>query len=114
MIVKQLSEALDLKVVAGEGGLTKEIKGAFVGDLLSIVMAHAKEADVWITVQGHINSVAVAVLVSIPVIILTQDIMPNEEMIQKANEEAVTILTTPKNSFEIAKALAHMLEELEG
>lgn len=110
MIVKQLSEVLDLKVVAGEGGLYKDIKGVFVGDLLSIVMAHAKEADLWITVQGHINSVAVAVLVNIPAIILTQGIIPNEEMIQKANEENITILTTPKSSFDIAKALAQILE----
>lgn len=110
MTVKTLSKALNLEVVAGEGGLNKEVKGAFVGDLLSLVMAHAKEADIWITVQGHINSVAVAVLVNIPAIILTQGIMANKEMIEKANEEAIAILTTSKSSFEIASALARILE----
>lgn len=45
-----LSESLDLKVVAGQDGLHKEVKGAFVGDLLSLVMVHTKEADIWLTV----------------------------------------------------------------
>lgn len=109
MTVKALSESLDLKVVAGQDGLHKEVKGAFVGDLLSLVMVHAKEADIWLTVQGHINSVAVAVLVNIPAIILTHGIIPNEEMIQKADEEAITILSTSKSSFEMARALAQIL-----
>lgn len=109
MTVKTLIKAMDLKVVAGEDGLHKEVKGAFVGDVLSFVMAHAQEANVWITVQGHINSVAVAVLVNISAIILTQGIMPNEEMIQKANQEGIAILTTAKSSFEIAGTLACIL-----
>lgn len=109
MTVKMLSDQLDLQVVAGQEGLNKEVKDAFVGDLLSLVMAHAKESDVWITVQGHVNSVAVAVLVNIPAIILTQGIVADENMKQKADEEGIVILTTAKNSFEMAKALARVL-----
>lgn len=106
MTVKMLSDQLNLQVIAGQEGLNKEVKGAFVGDLLSLVMAHAKALDVWITVQGHVNSVAVAVLVNISAIILTQGITPDENMKQKADEEGIVILTTSKSSFEMAQALA--------
>lgn len=109
MTVKMLSDQLDLQVVAGQEGLNKEVKNAFVGDLLSLVMAHAKESDVWITVQGDVNSVAVAVLVNIPAIILTQGIVADKNMKQKADEEGIVILTTAKSSFEVAKALTIVL-----
>lgn len=111
MTVYELNKMLQLEVVAGEQGVHKEIRGGFVGDLLSLVMAHAKEADVWITVQGHINSVAVAVLINLTAIILTQGSLPSSEMIQKANEESIVILTTPKSSFEIVSLLAPLLQE---
>lgn len=50
-----------------------------------------------------------AVLVNIPAIILTHGIVPNEEMIRKADEEAITILSTSKSSFEMSRALAQIL-----
>lgn len=109
MTVDTLSQILELQVAAGKAGVNKEIKGAYIGDLLSLVMAHAKEGDLWITVQGHINSVAVAVLDNLPAILLTEGIQPDEMMRKKAEEEAVVILTTKKNSYEIAKELIKIL-----
>ena len=111
MTVGRLVEILKLEIVAGKDGIHRQIKGAFIGDVLSIVMAHALEADIWMTVQSHINTVAVAVLLNLPAIIFTQDIMPTTETIQKANEEVVVLLRTSKGTFEMASAVAHVLEE---
>lgn len=113
MTIDELRKRLHLEIVAGEKGVHKEVKDAFVGDLLSLVMAHAEEEAVWVTVQGHINSVAVAVLVNLPAIILTQGILPSLEMIQKANEEGIVVLITSKSSFETASALAPLLNEVQ-
>ena len=41
MIVKELVERFGLKVVAGEKGLDREVKGGYCGDLLSEIMANA-------------------------------------------------------------------------
>lgn len=109
MTVAQLCESLSLRVVAGRQGIEQEVKGIYIGDLLSLVMAHAKKGDMWLTVQGHINSVAVAVLDDLVAIVLVESIEPNEEMKQKADEEGIPILVTSKSSYEMAKALANLL-----
>lgn len=109
MTVGDIVGQLQLKCEAGHQGLEKEVKGAYVGDLLSIVMAHAKEGFIWVTVQGHLNAVAVAVLVGVPAIILSQGIQPSEEMKAKAEEEQIALLITERSSYEVAKALSKWL-----
>lgn len=109
MTVSTLSQILEVQIMAGEKGIYKEIKGVYIGDLLSLVMAHAKEGDLWLTVQGHINSVAVAVLDNISAIILTEGVMPDDMMKKKADEEGITILCTKQSSYEVAKELVKIL-----
>ena len=48
MTVRELGERLSLKELAGAGGLTREVTGCYIGDLLSWVMGRAREGDVWI------------------------------------------------------------------
>lgn len=109
MTVEELSHLLGLQMAAGKKGSYKEVKGVYIGDLLSLVMAHAKEGDLWITVQGHINSVAVAVLDNLPAILLIEGIQPDDMMRKKAEEEGIVILTTRKSSYEMAKELIKVL-----
>lgn len=101
--------ALNLNVVAGSGGMDKCIKHGYVGDLLSLVIAHGRAEGVWITVQGHINTIAVGMMLATSAIILSEDIKATDEMIQKANEENIPLLSTSKTSFEIAVALGKYL-----
>ncbi|MDF2612633.1 MAG: AraC family transcriptional regulator [Clostridia bacterium] len=101
LIVKELIEKMNLTLVAGEEGLENQIEGGYVGDLLSFVMAHAREKNVWITIQGHINSVAVASLLGLSAIILSENAGADEEMIKKANEEGIPVLSTSLNSFDV-------------
>lgn len=102
MKVLELMELLDLKVLAGKGGLDKTFEGAYIGDLLSFVMAHAKENNVWFTIQGHLNSVAVASLLGLGAIVITEGVEPTADMLAKADEEEIPVLTSTKNSFELA------------
>lgn len=112
MLVSNLSEVLDIPIVAGEKKekQQQEIKGVYIGDLLSIVMSHAKEGDMWLTVQGHINSVAVAVLNNLAAIVLVEGIKPDELMKQKADEEGIPILVTSKSSYEVATELIRLIK----
>lgn len=108
MTVKELVEKLNLNVVAGEQNLNNEIKSGFVGDLLSVVMGKAKEDCAWITIQSHINIVAVATLINVACIIVTEGFVVEELAIEKANEEDIPILTTKKSSYEITKKLVKL------
>ncbi|MBQ1274317.1 MAG: AraC family transcriptional regulator [Cellulosilyticum sp.] len=105
MTVEELTKQLNLTCMGGKKGLGKEVTGVYIGDLLSLVMARSKEGDLWLTVQGHINTLAVAALVNMPAILLVEGILPTDEMIQKAEEEAIVLLTTHKTAYEMACAL---------
>ena len=102
MNVKELSEKFNLHVVAGQNHLDRQIQGGYCGDLLSDVMANAPNGCIWLTVQTHQNIVAVAVLHEMAAIILTGGQEPDQETIEKAEEEGIPILMWPHTAFELA------------
>ncbi len=106
MTVKQLVEEMDLEILAGEQNIENVIKGGYTGDLLSFVMSHAKEGDLWITIQGHINSIAVATLLGMSAIVLTEGSALTEDACKKANDEGIPVLSTKISSFDLISALS--------
>ncbi len=105
MTAKDLVDQFGLHVSAGEKGLSREVRGGYCGDLLSEVMANAPVGCVWMTVQGHQNIVAVAVLKEMAAIILTGGQIPDDETLQKADEEGIPVLLCPDSSYDIAGRL---------
>ena len=101
MTVKELVSEFDLEVVAGPD-LEKEIDGAYIGDLLSNVMARAEKKNLWLTVQGHQNVVAVSLLVELSAVILVEDFDYQENAVQRACQKGVNLLKTKKNSYALA------------
>jgi len=81
------------------------VTGGYVSDLLSYVMARAKEGNLWVTVQSHPNIVAVASLVNLAGIIITEGGRPDAGTVEKAEQEGVPILTTQLTSYEVAGRL---------
>ena len=96
MTVNDLVDRFSLRVVAGEKGLGRRVTEGYCGDLLSEIMANATEGCVWLTIQGHQNIVAVAVLRDMAAIIVTGGQTPDDETLQKANQEGIPILLWPK------------------
>lgn len=105
---------LGLKVQAGRTGLERQIKGGYASDLLSHVMARAREGNVWVTVQAHQNIVAVAVLLNLAGIIVAGGIEPQEDTLSKADAEGVAILTTKLPVFEVVGRLYALGVRAEG
>lgn len=107
MIVKELVDKFGLEVAAGEDGLDREIRDGYCGDLLSEIMGNAPEGCVWMTVQGHQNILAVAVLREMAAVILVGGHQPDQDTIAKADKEGVPILLWSGSSFELAGRLAN-------
>jgi len=105
MNVKQIMDAFQLKIAAGENGLNRTVTGGYCGDLLSDVMANAPAGCVWLTVQGHQNIVAVAVLREIAAVILTGDHSPDPDTLKRANQENIPILQWGRSAYELAGEL---------
>jgi predicted transcriptional regulator len=108
--LKELSDKLDLRVMAGAGGLDREVTGGYVGDLLSDVMANAAPGQVWITVQGHLNVVAVGTLRELAGVILAAGRQPAEDMLAKAESEGLPVLGGPQSAFDLAGRVHRLLE----
>jgi len=104
-VVKEIS--LDLKTC--NSCLNNQVTGAYVSDLLSDVMANSKNGNIWITLQMHMNIVAVAGLNNLAGIVVVGGRQPDQEILKKAETEKVAILTTPLTAFEIAGRLYRML-----
>jgi len=108
--VGQLIAALGLQL-ENAGSVDREVAGAYCSDMLSHVMAHGREGQVWITVQTHQNVAAVATLMNMSAVVITGGKRPCKELLDRAGEEGVPVLTTGECSFEIAGRLYNLLRQ---
>lgn len=75
-------------------------RGGYASDLLSDVMANARDGDVWVTLQKHVNTVAVAQLKNLSAIVVVNGRQPEPDAVARANEHGVAIITTPLPAFD--------------
>jgi hypothetical protein len=108
--LKDLVDDLSLEIKTCRDGLQTDISGAYVSDLLSDVMGNSKKGDVWITLQTHLNIVAVAGHAGLAGIIIVGNRQPQEAVLQKAESEKVTIMSTRLSTFETAGRLYKLLK----
>ena len=105
MKLTEIVDELGLRVAAGAGHLDVEVTGGYTSDLLSCAMAGAAQGNLWITLQGHLNIVAVASLNELAGVIVTEGKPVSRETTTKAEEEGVVLLLTPLTSYEVAGRL---------
>ena len=108
MKLREIVDRVKLKILCGGEELDREVTGGYSGDMLSDVIANSKSGNVWLTMQAHVNIVAVAVLKELAAIIIVQGRTVAEETLKKAREEKVTILVTEMPAFETAGILNKM------
>ena len=82
--------------------------GVYVGDLLSDVMGHAGEDCALVTIQNHLNAIAVYTLVGCAVIVLCHNRPVPPDMAEAAAREGVAIITTPLSQYAAALALSSL------
>ncbi len=106
MILQDVIDQLNLTVLTQPADFAQVTPtSGYTSDLLSCVMAGAKKGAVWVTLQAHLNIVAVAALLDMSAVIITESAQPEAATIDKANEEGVVLLSTDKQSFEVVGRL---------
>lgn len=108
MKVEELVAALGLKVLTGQPALQHEISGGYASDLLSCVMARARTGNVWVTLQAHANVVAVASLLELAAVIVTEGVEPDAVTREKAAEEGVALLSTMQTTYAVVAEMARL------
>lgn len=90
------------------GNPDADIKYAYTGDLLSDVMGHCSDESILITIQNHLNTVAVCTLVGVEAVLICHDRPVPDDMLAAASREEIAILQTPMSQFEASIALSSL------
>jgi hypothetical protein len=108
MNLREVVQNLNLEVRASESELDRSVEGGYVSDLLSDVIAGAKEGDLWITLQLHQNIVAVAFLNNLAGIVIVGGREPDPDTLKKAEDQGVPIMVSSLPAYEVAGRLYAM------
>ena len=108
MLLNDIIRELELEVFCGSSRLEVDIRRGFASDLMSDVIANAEAGDIWVTLQVHLNTVAIASMKDLGAILLTQDRKPLPETTAKAEKEEIPILGSPLSAFELIGRLYHL------
>jgi hypothetical protein len=108
--LKEIIQDMDLKIITspGEGFDQCSPTSGYASDLLSCVMAGAKNGGIWVTLQSHINVVAVAALLEQCAVIIAENAVPEPDVMAKAVDQGVTLLSTPLPIYEVVGRLYKM------
>ncbi|MCL2265897.1 MAG: hypothetical protein FWC22_07630 [Treponema sp.] len=108
MKIKEVAESLGAEICQTEFD-DVEVTGAYTSDLLSDVMANAKDGGALITIQAHKNTVAVASLVNISVIIICNSRPLPDDMLEAAKSEEIAVIRTKENQFTVSGKLWNLI-----
>lgn len=107
--LQDIIDQLELRVLTEKRDFTQMTPNTgYASDLLSCVMAGAQKKSIWVTLQAHANIVAVAALLELSAVIITEGALPDPASIAKANEEDVCLFSTPKPTYEVVGKLWEM------
>jgi len=73
-----------------------------------MAMSRATFGNIWVTVQGHPNVVAVAILVGISAVVVADGAKVEPATLEKADQEGIPFLSSPASAFDIVAELAAM------
>ncbi|TFG62309.1 MAG: serine kinase [Spirochaetales bacterium] len=105
MKLSEIVEKLQLEVMCGRESLDQEIERGFAGDLMSDVIANARPKDIWVTMQVHMNVVAITGMKETGAVVFTQGRIPLPETLRKAENEDAVLLGTGLTAFELVGRL---------
>lgn len=108
MRVNELIEALDLEVLTLADG-ERAVSGGYTGDLLSWVMGRAESHMLWITIMTNVNILAVAALRDLPAVLIAEGAEVDAAIVEKARDEEITLLRSPKPAYDLCVALGRLL-----
>ena len=108
MTVRELMETAGFTAAALPDD-QREITGVYMGDLLSWVMGRARTGDAWITIMSNQNIVAVATLTDVALIILAEDVRPDNGVAELAERKGINLYRSPEAAFPLSAKVAALL-----
>ncbi len=101
----ELASVLPLRPLTEPEMQDIEIRGCYIGDLLSNVMAQAQPGDLWLTVMTNPNIVAVAQLLGLAGIVILEGHQPMQGAVDRARNEGIMIFSSDDSAYTLAGKL---------
>ena len=106
MTVNEMAKLIEAENLTPEADGNAEVSCGYTCDLLSWVMAHGTAGMAWVTVQTHMNVIAVASLMEMAAVISPEGIEMEVPSLEKAKDEGICVLQTGLTAYEICARLA--------
>ena len=107
MKLNEIAEKLELENMTPElqsCGSTDVSRG-HASDLLSDVLSNAPRGSVLVTIQVHINVIAVSINAGLAAVIFSSGRVPGEAVRQKALEERIQLYSSKEPTFDVVGRL---------
>ena len=107
MRLQRLAETLELRQLtpATDTDRDSDVTRGYASDLLSDVLAHAPEGGILVTLQVHLNVIAVASHAGLRAVIFSCGRVPDEEIVERAAEEGLALYATAADTFDVVGRL---------
>ena len=99
MKISKMQDLLGAKVLCGEEYTGRHVYSAFGCDLMSDVLAFAQDQVVLITGLVNAQVIRTALMMDMQCIVFVRSKMPDEEIINLAEENEMVILSTDKTLY---------------
>ena len=114
MKIKEIATLVSAVIAAGQSAENEDCIKIFASDLMSDVLAFAKDEDILISGLCNPQVVRTAALLDMRCIILVRGKVPTDEILGLCNKKEIAILTTELGMHEVCGILyAHGLSHKE-
>ncbi len=107
-IIEEILANKNFEHMTNQSLLQNEFSSIYATDLISMVIKHGDKSPILMTQITADATLAVAVMLSLPAIILTENKVLNNDLINRANDEGIAIIKTPLTSVEAISLLTRM------
>ena len=118
MTLQELAKVLGLEEIRPEGDAaaaqaagddpSADIDRGYASDLLSDVLANAPAGGVLITLQVHLNVIAVASHAGLRAVIFSCGRRPEDDVVRRATEEGLALYSSKDDTFELVGRLYNL------
>lgn len=106
MTISELAEKVHGTIVVNKP--ESEVRFAYTSDLLSDVIGYCGDESALITIQNHLNTIAVCTLAGIEALVICHARPVPDDMKAAAEREEIAIITTEMSQFEASVALSEL------
>ena len=99
MKLRDVVKLLDARLICGEHNLDMEVEVVFASDLMSDVLTISVDNALLITGLANLQAIRTAEMLDIPVIIFVRRKKVSEEMMELAEENAMTLIESDASMF---------------